>query len=360
SALLGLAASAYWGGTIRGTVVRTNVFGLSELVFGPNTAAHLVVAVGVGVAVAALVVVVSAYRLLPVAGVIVAVGAFVAPSVRAYADVVGLSSADELLQVAPNAITSIQRHFGPVPCVSWDSSLDDDWQFYNTRLLVPGTVFPVFNSRRGGPLLCPSGVVVSGRAFGTRPAYPGARLVVLGNDLAAVWVLPGALQTALDRAGWLLPAGFPGPLPDSAATGTLRLVGSPSPSTANLTLSQHDSRTLAVSVSHTGAGAPWPNATSIGAVPEDAVRIGVSWYQGPAPARRQVAAARADLPVPLLPGQSEGATVTVAPLAFGSTVTGPKYLAPGPYDIEISLIQESVRTWEATVTPIWIHVTVTG
>jgi hypothetical protein len=359
TALLGLAVSAYWGATIRGTVVRTNVFGLSELVLGPNTAAHLWVVMACGVAIAALVAVTAAYRVLPVAGVVVAVGAFVAPSVRAYADVVGLSSADVLQQVVPGALADMQRQFGPVPCVAWDSALDDDWQFYNTRLLVPDVVFPVFDSARSQPLPCASGLVVSGRSFGAERAFPGARLVLLGNDPAAVWVMPGALQTALDRAGWLLPAGFPAPLPEAAARGSLRLVGSGSTSTANLALSQRDSRTLAVSVSHTGAGAPWPNATSVGAVPRDAVRIGVSWYQGPASARRQVAAARADLPVPLLPGQSEGATVTVAPLAFGSTVTGPKYLAPGPYDVEISLIQESVRTWDATVTPIWIHVTVT-
>jgi hypothetical protein len=356
--VLWLAVSAYWGATIRGTVVRTNLFGLSELVLGPNTAAHLAVVVALGVAVAALVAVVSAYRVLPVAGVIVAVGAFVAPSVRAYADVVGLSSADVLQQVVPNALASMQRRFGPIACVSWDSSVDDDWQFYNTRLLVPGTTFPVFDSRRGRPLACPSGVVVSGRAFGTT-AYPGARLVLMGNDPAAIWVLPGTRQSALDGAGWLLPPGFPAPLPESATSGSLRLSGTPSPSTANLTLPQRASRTVAVSVSHTGGGAPWPNAASIGPVPQDAVRIAVAWYQGPAASRHQVAAGRADLPVSLLPGQSERATVTIAPLAFGSTVTVPKYLAPGAYDVEIYLIQESVRSWDATIAPIWLHVTVT-
>jgi hypothetical protein len=359
AALLALAVSAYWGATIRGTVVRTNVFGLSELVFGPNTAARLVVAVALGAAVGALVAVVAAYRLLPLAGVIVAVGAFVAPSVRAYADVVGLSAADVRQQVVPDALAALETRFGPVPCVAWDSSLVDDWQFYNTRLLVPDAVFPVFDSRRGGPLPCPSGLVVSGRAFATRPAYPGARLVQLGNDPAAVWVLPGALQTALGRAGWLLPAGFPAPLPDSAASGSLRLAGTASPSTGNLTLRQRASRTLPVSVSHTGGGAPWPNATSIGPVPQYAVRMAVAWFQGTAGARRQVAAGRADLPVPLLPGQSERATVTITPQGFGSTVAVPRYLAPGAYDVEISLIQESVRPWDATVTPIWLHVTVT-
>ncbi|HET6809558.1 MAG TPA: hypothetical protein VFH50_00940 [Acidimicrobiales bacterium] len=357
--LLAMAVSAYWGGTIRGTVVRTNVFGLSELVFGPNTAARLVVAVVLGVAVGALVAVVAAYRLLPVAGVIVAVGAFVAPSVRAYADVVGLSSANVLQQVVPDALTSVQTRFGPVPCVAWDSSLDYDWQFYNTRLLVPDTVFPVFDSRRGGPVPCSSGLVVSGRAFATRAGYPGARLVMLGNDPAAVWALPGALQSALDRAGWLLPAGFPAPLPDAAASGTLRLVGTASVSAADVTLPQRATRTLWVSVSHTGGGAPWPNATSVGPVPQYAVRIAVAWFQGPARARQQVAAGRADLPVSLLPGRSERARVTITPQAFGSTGAVPKYLAPGAYDVEISLIQESVRPWDATVTPIWLHVTVT-
>ena len=360
SALLWLAVAAYWGATIRGTVVRTNVFGLSELVLGPNTAAHLYVAVALGVAVGALVAVVAAYRLLPIIGALVAVGAFVAPSVRAYADVVGLSSADVLLQVVPDTLAGMQRQFGAVPCVAWDSSLDDDWQFYNTRLLVPDTVFPVFDSARAQPLPCSSGAVVSSRAFGARSAYPGARLVVLGDDTAAVWVLPGALQTALDRAGWLLPAGFPAPLPGAAARGSLRLVGTPSPATAGVTLSQRGSRTLPVWVSHTGGGAPWPNATSIGPVPQDAVRIGVAWFPVTAPTGPPVAAARADLGVSLLPGWSEGAAVTIAPLALGSTGAVPKYLPPGAYDVVISLIQESVRTWDATVTPIRLHVTVTA
>ena len=364
-AALAAGVYGYWGATLHGPVVRTNAFGMADLFWGPNPAARVSVLVVAGVAAGALVVVLGAYRLAPVLGVVLAVGAFVAPTVRAYGDVVDQSAAAVLERDIPATLQAMELRFGPLPCASWDSTLPDAWGFYNTRLFSPDMDFPVFDSARGQLPPCPDGVVVSGRGFGSLPSYRGARQVVQSNATEAVWIAPGALQERMGRAGWLLPLGFPGPLPASAAAGSLTVVsglGAPYKpgSPASLTVPRRGSHDLVVRVTNRSTGAPWPDATSIGPVPKDAVRVAVAWYRGPATQADIVAAARADLPVSLVPGQSVDVDVKLAPLGLGTTVTVPKYLPAGRYSVEVFLIQEGVASWEATISPIWLNVTVPG
>lgn len=356
-----LVVISYWGSSRHGPVVPTNSFGIGDLFFGPGVA-RVVLPVVAGVALGGLLLVAVSWRVSAAAGVIVAVGLYLPATIHGYSTVIDQSAAAASEQVVPVTLNAVQSHFGKLGCVNWDSDIGDAWDFFNSRLFLPDVVFPVFSSSRGRPLPCGSSVVVAGRSFGSRNGYFGGRAVAWSNDSEVVWVLPGPLQDRLARDGWLLPQQFPGPLPAEAAAGSLRLGAGQS---SHLTIRQSAGVTVPVVVTHTGAGAPWPNALSIGNVPEYAVRLALAWYpagtpEASNPTVQALGAARAELASPILPGQSQTVAVGVAPLALGTSVQKPKYLAPGTYELQISLIQEATGSWAGTITPLWLNVTVTA
>ena len=361
--LTALVTIAFAGSSVEGAVVRTNVLSASDLFFGISHP-KLVLPVVAGVALGGLVIVSLMWRASVLLGLIAALGLYVPATQSSYSTVVNQSAGAQLEQTVPAAINAVERRLGPGGCVSWDDDIGDAWAFFNTRLFVPDTTFPVFQSSRGQRLPCASGLVVSDRDFGAKSGYQGARAVAWGNDDEVLWAVPGPTQFSLGAIGWLLPPGFPGPLSDTSHHGSLSPASGQS---SDVTASWPNATQVTLELTHAPGGTPWPDAISLGAVPQYAVRLALAWYPsgtstalapGATPSSVPLGAGRADLVQPLLPGASEPVTVKVVPWALGSTPLHPKYLAPGRYDLEVSVIQESVGAWDATLAPLLLHVTV--
>ena len=76
-----------------------------------------------------------------------------------------------------------------------------------------------------------------------------------------VWVAAGPSADRLERDGALMPIGFPGELPDSAQRTTISIEDTLREPVA---ISVGDPIDLDLTVTHTGAGSPWPNAAGYG------------------------------------------------------------------------------------------------
>ncbi|HET6794370.1 MAG TPA: hypothetical protein VFH45_08020 [Acidimicrobiales bacterium] len=346
-----LAAGAAGVAAYRGSDIRpgpghplqdTNTFALDHLFALTNDRLELWLFAGIGLA--AVVAVVVAYRMWALAGVVVTVGAFVAATLPARADLVSESKGVEAGHVLPDTLNAVRARFGGPRCVAWDVANPDDFHFFDSRL-YDAVPFVVFDSRQRG-LPCGE-LVVSGRDLAARPGYGGARLVAYSHTGEGVWVTPGPLQDRMAAAGWLLPPGYPAPLPASAGKGSVRLVGpaptvvGPSPATVTLEVAN-------------GGDAPWPDAAGVGPVPRFAVRVAVWWYRAADTARTAiVATGRADLSSTVLPGQR--ARVAAVLQALGPDG---RRLPPGGYTVQLSLIQESVTNFDAGAPPVLLHVVV--
>ena len=353
---VGLGATAgglvlYWGSDRTGPVQVTNSMAWEALFH--LSSYRLMAAVFAGVALAVSVIVLGAYRGSAAAGTVALLVAFAPSSAYAYSDLVSQSAGAANEGLLPRILLAVQSKV-PVSCVAWDEATEDPFNFFNSRLYDPALHFKVFDSDSHqapcGPL------VVSSRNLAAKAPFSSYRMVLLGHSSEAVWVGPGPVQYALGVAGWLLPRGFPAPLLPGSQQGSIRLdLGSGrTASTGRVVVPRATPTTVALQVTHTGAGSPWPDAGSVGRVPQYAVRVAVAWYHG-GNDTQEVATGRADLPDPLLPGQSTTLTAVLDPI-------GPTGLSllPGPYDVRISLIQESVGDFGATIPPVWLHVTVGG
>lgn len=219
---LAAAVAAYWGGVLRGAVVMSNVFAISELLRSTNARLSLAALAGAGLA--CLVVELGAFRLSVVAGWVAVVGLSVPAVVYGYSYVIDQSAGRLPQRSLPAAIEAIQSRFGGIACVSWDSAVPDPWTFYNTRLFAPQIRFPVFDSARRQVLPCRSGLVIAPHDFGTDPHYPGAKLVIEEPSPESLWVMPGRLQARL-AAHPLRFGGTPGAAGGAGSAGSAGTTG---------------------------------------------------------------------------------------------------------------------------------------
>jgi hypothetical protein len=346
--LVAIAATAagvalYWGYDQSGTVQTTNSFAWEALFHLSGFHLSVVIFAVVGFVVTA--VALSLYRLSAVAGTVAVLMAFVPSTAYAYSDVVTQSAGAANEGLLPQTLRAVQSKV-PVSCVAWDEANEDSFNFFNSRLYDPDMPFIVFDSDAHqvpcGPL------VVGGRNLATKPGFAGYRMVLLGHSPEAVWVAPGAPQTALDSIGWLLPPGYPAPLPPSARQGSL-IASAPA---SELMVRSGTTTTVKLHLTHAGAGAPWPDAASVGPVPQYAVRVAIAWYKA-GDQVHPVATGRADLPTSLLPGESTPVEAKLTPIGLDNLA-----LLPGSYDVRLSVIQESVADFGPTIAPVWLHVTV--
>jgi hypothetical protein len=194
---------------------------------------------------------------------------------------------------------------------------------------MPGVDIEPVNGRPEGPS-CGPFIVSSHPDFFTR--YNGSQIVTVENDVTQIlYVLPGPTLTRLQKAGWLLPAVIPGPLPINRQRAVVVAAHSPPRS-----LPTGADRSLRVSALNAG-GSPWPNERGL-RQGQFVVRVTARWFHvgqqvsapgqpGPTPLTTTVA----ELPKTLLPGQK----VTVS-LPLDAR------LPPGHYVVEIALYQELV------------------
>ncbi|HZT66677.1 MAG TPA: hypothetical protein VFA11_12900 [Acidimicrobiales bacterium] len=348
------AVTVYRGARVTGVVQQTNTFAVDHLfrLTGGALEVWLFAAAGLGATLA----VVLLYRWRAVAGAAAVVAVFVPATAYGQSVVVGQSVAAHTERALPAKLVAVQSQFGDPGCVGWDVSTGDDWNFFDSRLFDPTVPFVVFDSTKAQAPCSP--LVAAARDLSARHAvYSGARLVSYGHSPEAVWVLPGPLQSRLDAAGWLLPAGFPAPLPTSAERGSITLESPAGTPGSTLNVAAGGQVTVEVRLVHLGAGSPWPDASSVGTVPRYAVRVGVWWFPAGSSHRSDseaVATGRADLPTTLLPGRSASVAAVLDPEGPGG-----RPLPPGDYDVRMSLIQESVTTFDASTPPLWLHVRVT-
>jgi hypothetical protein len=220
-------------------------------------------------------------------------------------------------------------------CVGYDPYPPTDYNYYNTRFLTPGRQYAWFEAASGGRPCGPL-VISSDRNFAAR--FPGARLITVEDDVEqSLWVLPGALQSRMNDAGWLLPSP-PGPLPDAARHAVLVTADRQA---SVLTVPSGATRTLRVSATHDGAGSPWPAEAGLQQA-AFAVRLAVRWYlpgdlpADPADPGRAAVATVVQLSRTTLPGET--ATFSV-PLTARADARTP--LPPGRYEVRLTLYQQS-------------------
>lgn len=202
-AVTAAGVALHWGRELSGPVVTANIFSISEVVRG--TDARVAVAVVAGAGLAMVLVVLAGFRLSALGGAALAMAVWIPATAYGYSYLVDQSAGRLPQRSLPAAIVEIQQWTGSAECVSWDSSVDDAWTFYNTRLFAPAVAFPVFDSHRAGRLPCSSGLVVAGHDFGSNPRYPGAHLLLTEPSPEALWVMPGPLQRSLARRPLHLP-----------------------------------------------------------------------------------------------------------------------------------------------------------
>jgi hypothetical protein len=192
-----LGVAAYWGLTLRGPVVMTNVLGVAELLRG--TVATLPVLVLAGVALLAFLLVTYGLRASAAIGAALAVAVSVPAVAYGYSYLIDQSTGRLAQRALAAEVVAINQQVAPVACVAWDAASEDAWSFYNARLFAPAVRFRVFDSRRGQAPTCSSGLVAAAAGFSTLPAGRGAQLLVHQPSPAQLWVLPGPLQQALAR-----------------------------------------------------------------------------------------------------------------------------------------------------------------
>ncbi|MGH9074881.1 MAG: hypothetical protein ACRDZQ_12310, partial [Acidimicrobiales bacterium] len=278
-------------------------------------------------------------------------------------------------QVVPAALVALRSRWGATAaCVGYDVATNDPFSFFNDRLYDPGQRFAPFDSRAPGARGRPcSAEVVSGRPD-LAASLPGAREVVPGNSVdQALWVLPGPLQDRLAAAGWLFPAGGPGPLPPAARRSRVALAPGQA---AAVTIGPGSSAPVRLSVTHVAGGegdSPWPNVAGLGR-DRLAVQVVATWTRttpgtasGTPPGEPLATLVAGDLPRTVLPGQTVSVTALLrAAGPPGGPGTGggsgrPPRLAPGTYRVTLGLLQQGVGRLSSGPQPsATVSVTVTG
>ncbi len=209
------------------------------------------------------------------------------------------------------------------------------FHYYNLTYFLPDFAF-----RRLGERTLPTGDLVLSGGLDVGRSYPGARLAGLENFAArrtgyihSLWVLPGPLQDALDRRGWLLPAEFPGRLDAEALRSELQPLEDPAGSPWN----PGEERTLRLEAAHRGS-TPWPHRGGLGSAGHG-VGLAAVWVR--AGTREMAARQWADLPRMLYPGDSAALEIRLQAAGAG----GP--LPAGAYRIRLAIAQESPESTTA-------------
>ena len=193
-ALTAMGVALEWSGTLTGTVVTSNIFALAAVV--KDSPARVSVT---GLAVLGLLItaaVLAGFRLSRIGGAAIAVAVMVPASAYGYSYLITQSDGRLSERALPAAIVALEQR-DHVGCVSWDSGIDDDWSFYNTRLFAPEMTFDVFVAETDKKLPCDSGLVVSDHSFNRTAGFEAAQLLLAGPSPASLWVMPGPLQQAL-------------------------------------------------------------------------------------------------------------------------------------------------------------------
>jgi hypothetical protein len=167
----------------------------------------------------------------------------------------------------------------------------------------------------------------------------GARLVVLdARNGQGVWAL--ADTDAFDRlsvAGAVLPGGFPSALDPAARVGVLELEadvdGDRGTTRTELAIASGESSTIALRLTHAGAGQAWPSDAEY-PLP-GVVRVGARWFDGDGTVVQS--ADRARLPGPMWPGDQ-----VVVQLELRAVDGDGRPLPPGGYLLGIDLLQAEV------------------
>jgi hypothetical protein len=304
---------------------------------------------------AAAVVVIAAFRARAGAGVAAALIVFLPGSAFGYTHNTTQSQLVLPQRVVARALQAVEAAFPSVSCIGWDTRSDPqrDWDFYNTRLFDPGYRFEVFDANRGQKPCSP--VVLSGAGLADLPAYPGAQVLLAGNDGLAVWVLAGKLQERMESGGWLPAEGTPGPLAPTAQNGSVDVLavgrtrvrpGQPPPP---ITVAASGVVPLQLLLTHTGVGV-WPSLGSLGrGFSTGSVRVALRWYRAGDRSTEVGPEGRAEMVVSLVAGRSLPVLAAVVPSVAKA--------GPGSYDVQLALIQEAVGNL-AGVRPVWLHVTV--
>lgn len=150
-----------------------------------------------------------------------------------------------------------------------------------------------------------------------------------------IWVAPGPEQDALDERGALLPDGWPAELPASARAAALDIVDDVD---EPLRTSPGGRVPLDVEVTHTGAGAPWPDLASWPA--SGHVRV-VALVEPLDPDGIEGARSGGELDAWMLPGDAD--VIRVEVVAIGQFL---EPLPAGRYRVELAVAQDGYD-WEA-------------
>lgn len=228
-------------------------------------------------------------------------------------------------RTVPDLANAITQRVGAPRCVGYDTSTAVAWSSFDNRLILPDLAgFDA--SRVEQPC---SDVVISGR-LNLADAYPGARPAMLEAGIPqALWILPGPLQDRLGSQGWLLNADPRAPLPPTATEAKFTTSdGNP------IRVSDGTGSTptrIRVSVTHLGAGAPWPSVSGLQGA-EGAVNLSLTWrnVSSAIPSATEIAY----IPRTLLPGQTANFAITLQPYDRAGAP-----LPPGAYTIAVRLGQ---------------------
>lgn len=192
--LTAVGVTLEWGETLSGTVVTSNLFALADQVYSGPASVSIFGLATLGLT--ATVAVIFGFRLSALGGAAVAVALMIPASAYGYSYLINQSDGRLSERALPAAIVALQQRY-QVACVSWDSGINDDWSFYNTRLFAPEMLFDVFDAETDKKLPCDSGLVVSDHSLNATAGYNGAQLLLAGPSPASLWVMPGPLQKEL-------------------------------------------------------------------------------------------------------------------------------------------------------------------
>jgi hypothetical protein len=235
-------------------------------------------------------------------------------------------------------------------CVGFDAGID--FTYFNDRFYLPGWDVESFDGSTGD---APCGPF----AISTRPNFfafhAGAQIVSVENDLPMIlYAMPGPVLTRLEKAGWLLPATLPGPLPLAAQHAVLSTSGAP----RSLPVGGRGSVTVRALNAGSGGNNAWPNLRGLrqdGFV----VRVTARWFPAgahvDAPGQDgddPVATSVIELPRTLMPGQRVALRLPLVP----RTSAGVR-LPPGNYFVVIAVYQELVGSFPGGTTTIPVAIT---
>jgi hypothetical protein len=241
-----------------------------------------------------------------------------------------LASADTLTDSQRNHYDSWHLvaqldQLGRPDAISYDFDETEPFGLWSYQFWLPDVDFQLFRPQRGER---PGQDLVIARPHWKLGDELDGRITILDSrHNQAVWVLPGSVQTELDRRGRLLPRGFPTALPRAAMRSGLELQTRGS----SITMNPGDTSSLRVVVTHSGARSPWPAFSDWGL--PGLVRLGARWF--PEGSDGVVAEQRENLGQTLYPGDSD----TVALVIAAADESG-QALPGGRYRVEISPVQD--------------------